>query len=495
MIKRISSTLPFLLAFILLDCKMNSDVLASFKGGTVTRKELRLHYEYSLKGRKPDENTASVANQSKILEELSLLKIAEKYNQDQNLVSEKELGDYLKFSEPQFAFSLLRKKFEDESVAKGKARMAFLRILFVPRSAQDQNPSGKAQELFQKLQNISSKKETAAFISENTAERQRKAVGGILEPYCINCGNDPFSAMFREAALTPNQWVLKEENGNFFLLRAERVEDIYITRLDKLFRNEFSKMKDLAQSYVKRDIPEEAKKDAQFYSELNIEEKAVQNAEHYKNLYMAESWRKRIEEVMQGSGWEPAQITRESVDKIVPDTTLLKDKNSGQEIKYKDVLSMYKEFSAITGGEANPKEEKISVLNFYSSRFLPMKVGERSEEIKEIRNSEEFTQLFPIQRRFLSLPVLMKRVFPPKIEVSEKEVRDTYEAGKMFAYSKPSPTNPQQGIPLPYGEVAPRIRQELMDRKKQGYAQEFINKLKTDYQLTVATEQLTAGRL
>ncbi|EPG75330.1 hypothetical protein LEP1GSC058_2121 [Leptospira fainei serovar Hurstbridge str. BUT 6] len=488
-----------LLGFLFADCKLDSDVLASFKGGTLTRKELRLHYFYSLKGRKVDETTASVENQNKVLEELSLLKIAELYNKDHSLVSEGDMERFLKYSEPQFAFSLYRKKFEDQITKEGKVRMAFIRVLLVasPDSATGKTLKQKADDYLEQLKKLSSKKDVAQFVSEHTEEPQRKSVSGVLEPACLDCGNDPLSAILSKAAENKGQWILEESAGKIYILRSERLENIYLARLEKLFKNELGKQRDSAKDYLKKDnLSEDDKKNSKFYSELRVEEIAGQYADYYKNKFLAEAWKKSIDQVMTESGWEPAQISQANIGAITPETVLLTDKKTGEVVRYKEVLEKFKDFAAISGGDATPtKDEKSMVINFYSSRYLPLKIGERSEAIKRIRNSEEYKELFPIQRRFLVLPLLMKKVFPPKIDVTEAEIRTTYEAGKMFSYSKPNPANQQERIPLPFADVREKIRQELLDSKKQSLAQEFIGKLKSEYQLTVATEQLKPGKI
>ncbi|TGK19219.1 hypothetical protein EHO61_07040 [Leptospira fluminis] len=487
-----------LLGILFADCKLDSDVLASFKGGTVTRKELRTHYFYSLKGRKIDETNASVENQNKILEELSLLKMAELYNKDHHLVSDQDMEKYLKYSEPQFAFSLYRKKFEDGIAKEGKVRMAFIRVLLVATpDASGKTPKQKGEELLAQLSKLSSKKETAKFVSEHTEEPQRKAVGGVLEPVCLDCGNDPLSAILSRAAENKGKWILEESAGKVYVLRAERVENIYLARLDKLFKTELAKQRDAAKDYLQNpNLTEEDKKNAKFYSELRVEDISGQYADYYKNKFLAEGWKKSIDKVMEESGWEPAQISQASIPALGPETVLLSDKKTGSSVKYKEVLENFKDFAATSGADPIAgKDEKSVVINFYSSRYLPLKIGERSETIHAIRESQEFKELFPIQKRFLVLPLFMKKVFPPKIEVGEAEVRSTYEAGKMFAYSKPNPNNQKERTPVPFAEVREKIHQELLEAKKQSLAQEFIGKLKTEYQLTVATEQLKPGRI
>lgn len=115
------------------------------------------------------------------------------------------------FVEPQVLFNDYRKQFSEKLLSSGMLQFAFGRILFVKAGT---DATTKANSLLQQIQTIKSDKEIAEFISKNTDEAQRKAIGGKLEPHCINCGDDPFTAILKEAS---------DKKGNSFLRKHKEI--------------------------------------------------------------------------------------------------------------------------------------------------------------------------------------------------------------------------------------------------------------------------------
>lgn len=216
--KTLSLTILSLFVTFAINCSRDSDVLASFKSGTVTREELRAYYK--LRGIEPDPNSASIATQAKIVEEIGIQKIAEANNSNTNVVTKDEYARIMGFVEPQVLFNDYRKQFSEKLLSSGMLQFAFGRILFVKAGT---DASTKANSLLQQIQGIKSDREIAEFISKNTDETQRKAIGGRLEPHCINCGDDPFTAILKEASDKKGEFILKEAQGNYYILRVEKI--------------------------------------------------------------------------------------------------------------------------------------------------------------------------------------------------------------------------------------------------------------------------------
>ncbi|MCE9500660.1 MAG: hypothetical protein K8R21_09195, partial [Leptospira sp.] len=79
--------------------------------------------------------------------------------------------------------------------------------------------------------------------------------------------------------------------------------------------------------------------------------------------------------------------------------------------------------------------------------------------------------------------------------VSAKEMTDTYEAGKLYAYSAPSKSKPSERTPLPFESVKTRIKEELENSKRKAEFDKLTGGFKKDYSLKVAVEQLEAGSI
>ncbi|RHX84893.1 LIC12015 family putative lipoprotein [Leptospira stimsonii] len=489
--KTLSLTILTLIVLFAANCSRDSDVLASFKNGTVTREELRAYYK--LRGVEPDANNASIATQAKIVEELGIQKIAEAQNNTTNVVTKDEYARIMGFVEPQILFNDYRKQFSEKLLSSGMLELAFGRILFL-KAAPD--AAVKANSILQEISAIKSDKEIAEFIAKNTNEVQRKAVGGRLEPHCINCGDDPFTAILKEAAEKKGTFILKEAQGNYYILRVERIERIYPKKIDKFFQNELEKLKSLATKYVSKEgITEEEKREAAFYSELTVNEKANQTAEHYGNRFLKEAWKKEMDSLRVQSGLKIVDLTPEFIKGLKPETVLFEDK-SGNKFLFKDLLVEFNKIAPILQKrKANPEEEKNDQLSFYTQIYLPIRISAESKEVQGLKETKEFKKTLPLLGRSVLFMLIRNRSTDANIDVTEKEIRDTYEAGKLYAYSKPSPSNPNERLPEDFGKVRDRIKQELIESKKQSVFQDYLSKLKSENEFKIASESLKAGQI
>ncbi|TGK37472.1 hypothetical protein EHQ12_07040 [Leptospira gomenensis] len=490
--KNLSLTvLSSLLVLFAMNCSRDSDVLASFKSGTVTREELRAYYK--LRGVEPDSNNASVATQAKIVEELGIQKIAEAQNGSSNVVTKDEYARIMSFVEPQILFNDYRKQFSENVMKSGMLEFAFGRILFIKAGP---DAAAKTASLLQGIQTLKSESEVAEFISKNTDEIQRRSVGGRLEPHCINCGDDPFTSLLKEAAEKKGTFLQKEAQGNYYILRVERIEKIYPKKIDKFFQNELEKMKNLAlKSVSKEGVTEDEKNAAKFYSELAVKERANQTAEHYGNRFLKEAWKREMDSLKEQSGLKIVDLTPEFVKSLKPETVLLEDK-TGAKFLFQDLLTEFNKIAPILQKrKSTPEEEKNDQISFYTQIYLPIRISSNSKNVQSLKETKEFQKTLPILGRSVLFMLIRNRSTDSNIQVTEKEIRDTYEAGKLYAYAKPSATNPNERVPEDFGKVKDRIKHELTESKKQSLFQDYLSKLKSENEFKIASESLKAGQI
>jgi hypothetical protein len=89
----------------------------------------------------------------------------------------------------------------------------------------------------------------------------------------------------------------------------------------------------------------------------------------------------------------------------------------------------------------------------------------------------------------------MKDIANETVSVTESEIKDTYEAGKLFAYSTPDSKNPQKRNPIPFSQVKEKIRGELEKSKRDAISDNKLTSLKTEYQVKIATDSLKEGKI
>lgn len=506
-----------LLCLIFSQCNLDSDVLASFKGGTVTRKELREFFKLNTGGRKLEPGHPTVEEQTQLLETLGLFKLIGQYNTEKHIVNEQEAQVFLKYSKPQMAASFLQKALAEKSETEGQLKFAFARVILVtskdPSEAGNALAEKRAEEILQKVQGLSSKKEIANFITENTDETSRRAIGGLLEPQCLNCGPDPNSEITLEAAEKKGTWILKELKDpqdprnpaaanvaklkKFLIIRVEKQETIYAGRLGKFFARELGKFKSIAQDYIKTPgLSEQSVMDGKKqYADMKVDEMAPRYEDYMKKRFIYNVVFEQENRLIKEAGFERANITQENIQSFNDESVLLKNLKTNEVIKYKDVVSELKEFAIASGLDSNKLGDKANILQFFKQQYVWYKISSQSEEIQKALTNPDFADEYSILQLYILQPLVFKKVIPANVDVSEAEMREHYETGKLFTYAKPNPANPQDRIPLPYGEVRERIKEELLRTKKQGLVRDFTQKLKADYQLLLETKSLKVGKV
>ncbi|TGJ98549.1 hypothetical protein EHQ53_02170 [Leptospira langatensis] len=501
-----------LLSFALTQCSMDSDVLASFKGGTVTRKELRNFFKLNTGGRKQESGHPTLEEQNQLLETLGLFKLINVYNTDNKLVSDQELGVFLKYSKPQMAASFLQKNLAEKLEREGQLKFAFARVILVssPDPKDEAASLQRAETILANVQKLSSKKEIAKFVTENTDETSRRAVGGLLEPQCLNCGTDPNSAITQEAADKKGTWILRELQDptpnadpktprakKFLVLRVEQVETIYAARLTKFFAKELGKLKAIATDYTNTPgLSEQAKADAKrYYADLKVDDIAPRYEDYMKKRFLYNAVSEAEADIIKNSGYERALVTQENLGTFTPESILLTNPKTGETVKFKDVVAELKQLAALSGLDASKLDDKASVLQFFKQQYIWFKIADHSPELKKALASKEFEEEFELMKLYIVQPLVFKKVLPNDVSVTEDEMKAQYEAAKMFSYAKPNPANPQDRIPLPYGEVRERIKDDLIRTKKQSLVRDFTMKLKSDYQFILDSERLKPGKI
>ncbi|TGL62355.1 LIC12015 family putative lipoprotein [Leptospira sarikeiensis] len=501
------------LAVLLFQCNSDTDVLASFKGGTITRKELRNFYQLNTGGRKPEPGHPTKEEQTQLLETLGLFKLIALYNSEKKLVSEDELAVFLKYSKPQMAASFLQRNLAEKLEQEGKLKFAFVRAIavFSNSPTEEEITRQRAQSIFEGIQKLSKKKEINQYVADHTDQNPYKAVGGLLEPQCLNCGNDPNLAYYQEAAQNEGKWILKEiedlappgsdpkipKRKKFLILRVEGVETIYASRVGKFFSKEFGKLKSLAKTYSETPgISEQAKSEIKRnYLDLKVDDIAPRYEDFMKKRYLYSAVTEQEEQLVKNAGFEKAVITQENLNQFGPESVLLTNTKTGETIKYKDVLSELEQLAKQSGLDSSKLDDKANVLQFFRQQYLWFKISDSSPEIKKALESKEFLEMFNVMKLYIVQPLVFKRELPTDVNVSEQEMREQYEAAKMFSYTRANPNNPQDRTPIPYGEVREKIKEDLIRAKKQNFVRELTQKLKTDYQFIMDSGRLKEGKI
>ncbi|MBE7411494.1 MAG: hypothetical protein L6Q54_08970 [Leptospiraceae bacterium] len=480
-------------------CKRDSDVLVTFDNGKVLRSDLRIFY--SLKEIPINANTTSIQNQSSIAEDIAIQMISEFEFKKNHPNSTMQFNNIKEVVEKQLVATLWKKQFLEKVRNNSEIEFAESQIAIIRRTNPAQSGIEKADKLLSLLQSLKSDKEISESISQNTEEESRKPLGGLLEPHCLNCGKDPVTEnIFGNLKDNPKgQFFKKEIDGNFYIIRINKVTKVKPLKLENYFQKVFSEFKVMADKYKKLAKSEEDKKNAEYYADDKTSEKAKMTAEHILKQYENSKWNDKYQKLKEDSGIKLSQaILPQNQDfsiNLKSDTVLFTKKDNSV-FTYQNLVDTYEKVNIFKRkGQTSKEEDMKEKIAFLQQILLPSAILTDRKEASEIIGSQKFKQNLEFANRSIAFALIQSDIQNKNYPVTEKELKDTYEMGKLYAYSTPQKEDPTKRTPLPFSMVRDRIVTEVENSKKKAEYEKIINRFKNDYHLKISTENFTAGEI
>ncbi|TGN18577.1 LIC12015 family putative lipoprotein [Leptospira idonii] len=519
------------------NCSKDSEILATFDGGTVTRGEMNFLAETFKRGsNKP--LVLDSEKQLKLIEQVALEKLVfldgvklKKFDPSEADQLETLLSDFIKLN-------VYIREYVKYAVQNKPLEFIDLQIALV-RGPNGEENQKNADELVAKL-NAASESEKNALIAEVTADSSRKPVYGKLEPFCTNCSINPLEDIISEAKKAPKGTFVKYSKGAedpiVYVLRSLGTERVHPERLEKYFASTFEKFSKEAIQYGETHTDEESKNAVAYFTEGN-EERAAQFAQHTMKQFEQGLYVSEMNKIKEESGFTigelpPAQkkfldeAARNQVanylqspdrDRSLSNAALLEKfyvkfpPNSPDMVDVNAytndvVLFSTKDGKTYTWGnlredfdklpnrlKSNYKDEAAriwDILNLYQGTILQGKIAQTSDRVQKAEKESSYKIQIDKMRMSIGLKVLQDEIEALPVEVTETQIRDAYEAGKLYAYSSPDPKNPQNRIPLPYGQVREEIKKDMANSQKNSFIQQKISGLKSSYNLKIAEDRL-----
>jgi hypothetical protein len=496
-------TIPFILIVTLLaqGCKSGAEELASFDGGKVLRKDMREFYAF--REIPSNENATSVKTQSSIVENIAVQSIVEIELEKKKLHETPVFQKAMELSEVQLASNLYRKNFIEKFKAKQKLDLAHVQFLMVGSSSteqssgqEDQKDKDEANKHLEALNALKADKEIFAYISENTKEEQRKPLGGYFEPICANCQDDTFVPVFKEGLDSGDKkFRIGKFSDKLFVYRVASRKSVSADDLEKAVIKRYTEFRDMALEFQNKASSDAEKELARYYAE---EEPALGNkskmyAQRILQSFEQKAWEEEHAKVKTDMGFKMSDILNSPAldfSKLEPETVLFETKSGGFTVK--DLNTEYEALLTLRGNtQGSPDSEK---LNYLQSISIPRAVLLASEEGAKVKKSDKYASHLALLRKNVAWNIYLMDM-QKGIEVSEDEIKTTYEMGKNFAYSEEVPGKAGQKRPLSFDSVKDRIKQEVQENKFKSMMDDQIKKLKEDYHVTFFPEKLKAGEI
>lgn len=482
---KIKSILIFLILISLFYCRQGEEVLATYNGGQIQRKSLRLFYE--LNDFPKNEKTLSIASQKMILDQMANMQLLELELKDKKPYDRDDVKNILYFLERGLVVNLYLKNFYEKKKDSESLDLADIQFALLPGG-----DSARLETIRKELSELNNDDKIEEYMSRVTIEEGRKCVGGHLEPQCINCGGQDQVLQFFMEGIQKNDsnFYISENGSRSFVYRINKRKNVSSSDLESYLTKKFNQLRDKAIEYTNKNNNETEKQNAQYYLEESprLEEKAKLTAAHFLKGFQS----RVIEEEIRRLETEKKLKLGDDIIKNpqileVPDTVIL----NLPDRKY-TATDLNSDFTKIFPGE---QKNPIEKLNFLRAIIIPSFLVADSEDGEKIKKSENFEIFLNYHKQKLLFDVFRNDLGKEASSITDKELMEVYEAGKQFQFSKVDEKNPDKKITIPFEEVKNSILQDLKNKEIEGKFQGKINSLRETYKLEILVDKLKEGNI
>jgi hypothetical protein len=482
-------SLPLILLFSY--CNSGNEELAVFDGGKVLRKELREFY--AMRDVPLNENTTSVKTQSAILENISIQTIVSIESQKKNVQDSSIFKKALELSEVQLTANIYMKNFLEK--VKKDNKVELVTVQFAIYSAE--NP--KAQTALADLNALKGDDKINAYIAETTEEGQRKPIAGYFEPQCINCVDEVYlENVFKEGVdANDSQFHQKEFQGKVFVYRVIERKKVSYDDLENYYKKIFSQFKDMAIEYKNTHQSEADKKLAEYYSqeEPELSRKVKLFSERVGKNFEQFHWKKEFQRLQDEKDYKISKdylgLIQSGANTPIKDETVVIESKTNP-ITYAMLNAEFKSIEELRGKDA-PNSDRDK-MDFLQNFLFPKVLIANSEEGKKVKESEKYAIHLEFLKRNIFWNLYIKDLQESIPKPTEQQIRETYEAGKMFAYAEET-NDPKVKKPMPFEKVKDRISSEIQESKTKSAVEKRIEELKSNYKLQFFIEKLKPGSI
>jgi hypothetical protein len=488
--KSVILSAALLIPLLLTSCG-DSQVLAEFDSGKITRKDMRLFFSVV----QPGQKQFPIELQDRALKNLALLRITAK--DSAKLGSEKE-AEFKKQTSllDEWATVASYDLHLKNSIESRKFKMLEMQVLFLANgkgTPEEKDPNAlrsEAETLVKKLNETGGADEIDTMISQRTDNLRYRPVAGYIDPHCISCGMNPLSFMtdpIKEVKEGTFVMVEDPQGRGFWIARGTAVREVKGKDLQTIFEN-----------YHKR-----ASKMAAKYAEslgIKIGEAGPESAQESPVQKMTKEYIRSKEQIVElAKNQAEGQLQRESGGLLMSKVEELKQKKSlsllsaaqpGSRVELKPETVLYtlegkgftfgmlkerlKEFEGITN------DDTLSIMN---NLLIPYALLKDEEDVNDVRKDYMYTYLKDLRRDEILAGLYFARE-TANIKVDDGEIKQWYDLRKFDQYKNKS-----------YASVKEEIRAALTGQKKQDAFTKLQEKILKDHGLVVHSDLLKADKI
>ncbi|MDF3820120.1 hypothetical protein P3G55_09430 [Leptospira sp. 96542] len=488
-----------LLGLILLsfqNCSKDSEILATYDGGTVTRGELLFILEASKQPGQPEQPVGADV-QANLLENIAIQKIILGDMVKSGKLSQADLDNVVET----IGHSMILKTYLDEYVKKNlkNSPMEFLEMqMALVRGEDPVATKQKAEDLKNKLNKMSDS-EIAKEITSVTSDSNRKPVAGKLDPFCSNCAQTPFDPILKQLAnIGTGEFITYSENDDsniVYVVRALKKEKVHPERLPVYLTKKFEAFQKEAEEYAKANPDAESKQAIEYLTQGNQADKAREFSSMLSKQYEQGLYERESNRLREATGIVLATDLPNRLDQLDPKTfgadRVLYTTKEGVSFKWIELVAEYEKLPGILKREMKDEKQRVGMLlSILQSIIIPRKMAEASPEIADVKKTDSFRYQLEQLRWNVGLNVFTQEISAIPLSITDEQVRDTYEAGKLYAYSEQSGDNPRDRRPIPFASVRERVKSDLEKSQRELIVKDKATEYKTTYNLLIANDRL-----
>ncbi len=483
-------------------CNNPNEVLVEYKNGdkieTIQRKDLQFIVKLNQFHKKED---LSVAIQNQILEELAFLSVGSLayYNLPEQIQKEyqKDIQKNLIFLDEK-AFLNSMNLISQEKISDYIYKFIHMQLLFL-RKDQKVDRNEEAKQTLKQLNDTTKEEEIEKIIFEKNENPRYKILGGLVDPICLNCGQNPVShltdALLKEENKN-SKFILVEDNAGYWIIRNLGVKEIKEKDLSSMYqdyhkKSQFSARKFLNNpNYIKEYKESELNtiKEQILMDENKIERFSKEQAHQQSNMLKRNSLNHHIQELQQKYNFKLNEDTIKKIENISLnnwDEELELFVLDNQTYKIKDF------FDAIRKYQVEPKDLSINeIAPLLNQVYVPFIVLQKSPYEKDIQGYTEIFKTLIIKQVHTNYYIQYEF---KDLNITEEEIKKYYELRKNNEFTIQDNNGKSRTLSL--NEVKDRIKQTLLTEKRQKHILQVKDNLFKNYHVKIYKERLKEGKV
>lgn len=461
-------------------CSNDGQVLASYKGGNVTRgdfKRLLSLYQdpITLKN-------LTTKQQEDFIRNLVIMRIAAVAGREMGLEKTEE------YKQKRSNFDVMTDLAAMDRYMKNKAmnesyKMVNLQFLFLKKdhkSSSGENRIGEAEDLLKKLNAWQSDEEIERLIAQKSENPRYQKTGGYLDPLCESCTPNPLSFLTDQLNdVEVGKFVLVDEQRGYWMVRAVKRYTVNPGSLEKVFRDYYVKINNIQKHQLASEEGTDPKKKLQKNKEVKSVEQIEQMASRQAQGMIRRSTSTYFRDYID-------QKKKEKNVELLPAAQM---RNPGKESgPLEDTTPMFKignkeyDFAWVKKHFENSPEADTNLMIQFMHRFLIIhellkdekeftaaKNSSDYEYIRDLKNDEVYASLYVDQNR-------------PDPVITEEDIENWYNLRKenQFKHKR-------------LNEVKDQIRRQLESTKRREAMEQFQKDLQDKYEMKIFKDRLTPG--